>query len=72
MLFRIFGTITLGTIGVDGFFLISGYLITRSVEESRSFKEYIVKRVLRIYEVDPPVRTTGSWFLIGSATGPIS
>ncbi|TAK15493.1 MAG: acyltransferase, partial [Rhizorhabdus sp.] len=42
-------TFTLGSLGVDGFFLISGYLITQSMIGSRSQGEYLLKRMLRIY-----------------------
>ena len=49
LLTRMFGTITFGTFGVDCFFLISGYLITKSFVESGSARDYFVKRVARIY-----------------------
>lgn len=41
--------ITLGTIAVDVFFVISGFLITKSIVNSRSDKFFIMSRVLRIY-----------------------
>jgi peptidoglycan/LPS O-acetylase OafA/YrhL len=45
----IFGTLSLGDFGVDGFFLVSGYLIAQSFENSVSLLSYLWKRVLRIY-----------------------
>ena len=36
-------------IGVKGFFIISGYLIFKSMVVSKSIPEYLIKRILRIF-----------------------
>ncbi len=49
VLTHIFGTLTFGILGVDGFFIISGYLITKSFLSSPGLFDYLKRRVLRIY-----------------------
>lgn len=46
---RLFHNLSLADVSVDGFFLISGYLVTKSYLQSKSGFEYLGKRVLRIY-----------------------
>ena len=45
----IFHTLSLGEAAVDGFFLISGYLIAMSMARSSSLASFMSRRVLRIY-----------------------
>lgn len=47
-LLQIFGTITLGQLSVDAFFIISGYLVTGSFIQSSTVGSFLTKRVLRI------------------------
>jgi peptidoglycan/LPS O-acetylase OafA/YrhL len=48
IMFRLFGTMTLGSAAVDGFFIVSGYLITKSFVQSPSVAAYVAKRFVRI------------------------
>src|SRR4051812_9672898 len=43
------GAVDLGTMAVDGFFALSGFLITRSYFNSPSFGRYLWRRCLRIF-----------------------
>jgi peptidoglycan/LPS O-acetylase OafA/YrhL len=70
ILSRIFGTMSFGELAVDGFFLISGYLITQSLIQSRTLKNYLLKRILRIYP-GFIVAFLISMFVVGSIGGGI-
>jgi peptidoglycan/LPS O-acetylase OafA/YrhL len=45
----LFHTLSLGEMAVDGFFLLSGYLVTSSLLRSTSLSSYFFKRIMRIY-----------------------
>jgi peptidoglycan/LPS O-acetylase OafA/YrhL len=49
LLARAFGTLTFGAFAVDGFFLLSGYLILLSWLNNPSWGIYLRRRVFRIY-----------------------
>ena len=46
---RIFGTVTFGELAVDGFFLLSGFLIVQSWSRTPNLLDFLQKRALRIY-----------------------
>jgi peptidoglycan/LPS O-acetylase OafA/YrhL len=46
---RLTGQMTIGELSVDMFLAISGFLVTRSWETSRSNQAFLLKRVLRIF-----------------------
>lgn len=63
-----FGTLSLGELAVDGFFLLSGFLITQSMVRSRSVVDYGLKRIGRIvpgYVVAFLVSVFAVGFLVG-------
>jgi peptidoglycan/LPS O-acetylase OafA/YrhL len=46
---RLFGTMSLGEVAVDAFFILSGFLITQSLTHRTSVAGFISRRILRIY-----------------------
>lgn len=46
---RIFGTLSFGSLAVDCFFILSGFLIIQSWDRSPSIASYFKKRIWRIY-----------------------
>lgn len=58
---------TVGTYMLAGFFVISGYMITASRMSSRSFGDYLWRRLLRIYPA-----WIASFVLVAVALGPLS
>jgi peptidoglycan/LPS O-acetylase OafA/YrhL len=48
ILTRIFGTMSFGEVAVDGFFIVSGYLITKSISDQPDVFAFLVKRLARI------------------------
>ncbi len=49
LLTSLFGTLSFGEFAVDGFFLLSGYLIIKSWDSTPIIKLFIYKRIARIY-----------------------
>ena len=49
ILTQLFGTISFGELAVDGFFIISGYLVVGSYLKQPHFLLYLEKRIKRIY-----------------------
>ena len=45
---RVFGTMSLGDLAVDGFFIISGYLISKSFVDRESTGQFLMRRISRI------------------------
>lgn len=43
------GIMTFGEVAVDGFFIVSGYLVLQSFQNSSGLLDYLLKRIRRIY-----------------------
>jgi peptidoglycan/LPS O-acetylase OafA/YrhL len=67
-LFSLSGTMTLGSLAVIGFFLLSGYLITGSMMRTQAIGRYFKSRVLRIYPAFI-VAFLASSFVLGPLVG---
>src|SRR5579883_434314 len=50
--------ISFSTLGVKGFFVISGFLVFKSLQRSKNWFDYIIKRILRIFPALIAVLTT--------------
>lgn len=64
ILTRIFGTLSFGDFAVQGFFILSGYMIVKSWLQDPELNRYLKKRVARIYP-GFIIATVFSVFLIG-------
>ena len=49
ILTRLFGTLTLGELAVDGFFLVSGFLIVQSWQRNPDLNHFLRNRIVRIF-----------------------
>jgi peptidoglycan/LPS O-acetylase OafA/YrhL len=65
---RLFGGMSLGEISVDCFFLLSGFLIAKSMTTSGSVREFILRRWVRIFPAFA-VAYLASVYLLGPAVG---
>jgi peptidoglycan/LPS O-acetylase OafA/YrhL len=59
----VFHTLSLGELSVDGFFLLSGYLITKSMVQTKSLGGYLERRILRIYPAFVVANLLGAFLL---------
>lgn len=66
---RLFGTFSFGELAVNGFFLLSGFLIVQSWERTPGFSDFFNKRVRRIYPAFI-VASLISIFLVGAVASP--
>ena len=65
---RLFHTLSLGEVSVDAFFLLSGYLITKSMVRTERCLPFLERRALRIYPAFI-VASLISVFLLGPLVG---
>ncbi len=63
----IFGTLSLGDLAVNGFFIISGYLITKSYFSTRSVHDYLIKRIARIMP-----GFVVAWLIVATIVAPLA
>lgn len=65
---RLFGGMSLGEVSVDAFFLLSGFLIAKSMTTSGTVREFVLRRWMRIFPAFA-IAYLGTVYILGPAVG---